>query len=495
MTDIAGRWLRVSSDGQDERSQEPDVDAWIAARGYAAGPTYRVHGKSAFHGKHEPQLREAMADMAAGKITVLVVWKSDRIDRQEKLGALIKEAESYGGRIEFAAEPELNGLTGIGGRVLTVIKEYINADESRTKSDRVKSKRRLRIDAVRPDGGHGYLWGQCPYGWQIECAEMCGDPVKCDHPRVIVHDDDAAPVIKQIFASYTDGGLSIAQIARTLDAQGVPPATVARPRKGGNAAAGWSPKCVAQVLANTTHAGWREDANGRHVMTGLPPIIDLATWEATQSKLRRLGTRKGAPTTATAYLTGILRCAKCDGPMYRITGYAGTLYRCNGTAKQRSTCKVSADLAAVDAAVDRMVADDIATDSPAALRITRTVAGVSAAQVVAEIDARIKALLPAMQDGDLTAADYAEQVTALAAERAAAVAAGDLPDTEQTVSDGRTLAAHWTGMDATQRRQALLDLGWQIRLTKDAPASFALTISTRQGRQLAPLPDSLPAAA
>jgi hypothetical protein len=36
---------------QDEASQEPDLDRWISQHGYKVGPTYRVHGLSAFHGK------------------------------------------------------------------------------------------------------------------------------------------------------------------------------------------------------------------------------------------------------------------------------------------------------------------------------------------------------------------------------------------------------------------------------------------------------------
>ena len=51
MSEIAGRWLRVSTMSQDEASQEPDLDRWISRHGYEVGPTYRVHRLSAFHGK------------------------------------------------------------------------------------------------------------------------------------------------------------------------------------------------------------------------------------------------------------------------------------------------------------------------------------------------------------------------------------------------------------------------------------------------------------
>jgi DNA invertase Pin-like site-specific DNA recombinase len=99
----AGRWLRVSTSGQDEASQEPDIDRWIEQRGYEVAETYRVHGESAYHGKQEPELRQMIADMKSGKIEVLVVWKSDRLERRGAyaLMGLIAEATKAGGRIEF----------------------------------------------------------------------------------------------------------------------------------------------------------------------------------------------------------------------------------------------------------------------------------------------------------------------------------------------------------------------------------------------------------
>jgi DNA invertase Pin-like site-specific DNA recombinase len=173
VSEIAGRWLRVSTMAQDEAWQEPDVDRWIAQQGYAEGPTYRVHGASAFHGKHEPELRRVLDDMRAGRISVLVVWKSDRIDRHEKLGALLREAQGYGGRIEFVTEPELNMLAGLGGRVMTVVKEWSNAEESRSKSDRVKAKHA----ALR--ASQSWASGKAPYGCSrilkpcINCGASC----------------------------------------------------------------------------------------------------------------------------------------------------------------------------------------------------------------------------------------------------------------------------------------------------------------------------------
>jgi hypothetical protein len=49
--------------------------------------------------------------MRSGRITVLVVWKTDRIDRKLNTIHMIKEAVEAGSRIEFVTQPHLNDLS------------------------------------------------------------------------------------------------------------------------------------------------------------------------------------------------------------------------------------------------------------------------------------------------------------------------------------------------------------------------------------------------
>src|SRR5258708_5215654 len=80
----AGIWLRVSGGRQDETSQVPDIAGWVDGHGYEHGPTYTVHGGSAFKGnrKFDRAWASVLDDMRHGRITVLVVWKQDRLDRK-----------------------------------------------------------------------------------------------------------------------------------------------------------------------------------------------------------------------------------------------------------------------------------------------------------------------------------------------------------------------------------------------------------------------------
>jgi len=63
MSELAGIWVRVSTDRQDEASQLPDVLGHCAARGYDVAKRYELRDKSAFHGEQEAALAEMLADV------------------------------------------------------------------------------------------------------------------------------------------------------------------------------------------------------------------------------------------------------------------------------------------------------------------------------------------------------------------------------------------------------------------------------------------------
>jgi DNA invertase Pin-like site-specific DNA recombinase len=346
MSERAGRFFRVSTGAQDEASQVPDVDGWCAAHDYATSDetTYVVHGKSAFHGEHEADVRRAMADMKAGEISVLVVWKSDRIDRQEKLGALIKEAESYGGRIEFVTEPELNMLAGLGGRIMTVIKEYVNADESRTKSERIK----IKHNALRASGS---VVGRAPWGYEILCSVCNRAPEKprCkDHRKLFVPTAEGRKWIPRIFQHVINGN-SLRDVAAMLDTRGVS-------TEGGKR---WNEGYIGnRLIKNPVYYGLRR--NGGEIE--VEDLVSVTTWQAANAALAsRVRHGRSTSNHEKAMLSPV--CGSCwdvprDGcesgrsPLYRVhPDKEGGYYRCTGHGAQRKGCGVpmipAADLEAI----------------------------------------------------------------------------------------------------------------------------------------------------
>ena len=71
-------YLRVSTAEQTTAGQMPDIQALVAARGYAVVETYEEQASAV---KTRPAYERMMADAREGKFRVLVVWALDRFGR------------------------------------------------------------------------------------------------------------------------------------------------------------------------------------------------------------------------------------------------------------------------------------------------------------------------------------------------------------------------------------------------------------------------------
>ena len=108
MTENAAVFKRISTDmtRQDITNQDADTARLVAAGGYTVARTFEVEG-SALHGEHDPELREILADVKAGKYTVVVVAMTSRIDRRgpKYVMRFMWDLRAAGGRIEAADNP------------------------------------------------------------------------------------------------------------------------------------------------------------------------------------------------------------------------------------------------------------------------------------------------------------------------------------------------------------------------------------------------------
>ena len=121
----AGVWIRVSSGGQEEENQVPDVEERCAARGYPIAKRYELSDKSASKGEQQAKLDEMLDDMRHGVIKVLVCWHADRLERRgpEYVFRLLALARDAGGRIESIKEP-LFGAQDMSGEAMTALGVY-----------------------------------------------------------------------------------------------------------------------------------------------------------------------------------------------------------------------------------------------------------------------------------------------------------------------------------------------------------------------------------
>lgn len=84
----AALYLRVSTDGQTEENQAPELRQLAERRGWVA-VEYREVGSAT---KARPVLDRLMADARAGRLGAVVVWALDRLDRSH-VGGMLRVAE------------------------------------------------------------------------------------------------------------------------------------------------------------------------------------------------------------------------------------------------------------------------------------------------------------------------------------------------------------------------------------------------------------------
>ncbi len=434
MAEIAGRWFRVSSDAQDEQNQETRVDAYIAARGYEAGPTYRAHDMSASKREHLPLLREMLADMRAGKLSILVMRHTDRIDRTEDLGQILRDVKDAGGRIESVDEPWLAEVSGLSGKLMTSVTEWTNAEYTRKLAANVRD-----AQAARRAAG-SWCSGKAPYGYAIVGTHADGrrheTPGKC----VACYPERGGRKTLEPIESEAEA----VAVMFDLAAQGQTCLSICRALEGTPSREGlayWSEGSVNQILRNKVYRGIVEH-DGKPYMT-VPALVPEAAWlqanRALQARSRSVG-RGSKGRTSTTLLRPV--CGRCGGPMYKIRfSYVCFGKGPAGNSSQRRAC--SATLGGRRAANTIKLADldpevlDYFAGSEEPEVITDTIEGTDYAEEIA-------AVILARKDLDDFAADYDERHAELTAElrrlRALPVKAPEVKEIETGRSEGDAFA-------------------------------------------------------
>jgi DNA invertase Pin-like site-specific DNA recombinase len=429
----SGRWLRVSSNRQDEQDQVPDCQRWESAHDYDVKRIYTVHGGSAFKGnkKFDDEWAKVIRDIINGVITVLVVWKTDRIDRKLNTYQMIKEVVEAGGRVEFVTQPHLNDLSHMGGRVALKVQEEVAYEESVVKSDRT-----LNTHAILRS--NGFITGRPMFGYTIVGAK------KSKRYEV---DENLRPIVVEIFNRCIAGD-SLVTIARWLDSKGI-----ATPRGGL-----WSAASLRNVIRSRAYMGYITNGDGKVVGT-CPLIIDADSHKLANTKLSSRPKRGPALPENKKLCSDRLSCARCGSPMYhQKTGSMNySYYRCNGSGPARKGCGNMIRIEGVDAAVDESMSAD---HRPIQKRTY--IPGHNHDAEIADVDFRITQLSP---EG-LTRAEYMVKLQALWDEKESYEHMEDVPDnwTTEEVKDADgnvvTYASAWRSADFQSKRAMLKE--WKI---------------------------------
>jgi DNA invertase Pin-like site-specific DNA recombinase len=126
-------YVRVSSKQQDQRSQEPDLKRWAKAQ---EGEVTWYHDKFTGRTMRRPGMDRLLADVEAGKVSTIVVWRLDRLGRTAKgLTALFEDLRARG--VGLVSLKDGLDLSTPAGRLMANVLASVAAYETEVRAERV----------------------------------------------------------------------------------------------------------------------------------------------------------------------------------------------------------------------------------------------------------------------------------------------------------------------------------------------------------------------
>ena len=340
-------YLRVSTGKQAETElsipdQRRQLEAWAATRGHHIVGEFVELGASALDDRR-PEFQR-MIDRAC--------------DGEHVADAVVVHSYSRFFRGSFGQEFYLRKLAKAGVRLISITQE-LGDDPAQVMmrqiigmfdeySSRENAKHVLR--AMKENARQGFWNGsRAPFGYKAIFVEQRGARMK----KRLAIDEVEAETVRLIFRLYVDGWegsgpMGVKAIAVWLNEHGY------RTRAG----ATWGIGPVHTMLSNTVYIGQSHfnvmdsrtrtrKAEGEHVVSGAPAIVDAAVFERVQGLLKERNPRITPPRVVSGpiLLTGLATCATCGGAMTMRTGTSQTgkvhrYYNCSRSARQgKCACK------------------------------------------------------------------------------------------------------------------------------------------------------------
>ena len=126
-------YIRVSSKQQDQRSQEPDLKRWADAQ---EEPVIWYRDKFTGRTMDRPGMQKLLADVAAGKVSAIVVWRLDRLGRTAKgLTALFEDLRER--NVNLISLRDGVDLSTPAGRLMANVLASVAAYETEVRAERV----------------------------------------------------------------------------------------------------------------------------------------------------------------------------------------------------------------------------------------------------------------------------------------------------------------------------------------------------------------------
>ncbi|MHB8341108.1 MAG: recombinase family protein [Mycobacteriales bacterium] len=424
--------------------QTTAITDYVAARGYDLVGWLEGLDESGSQRRSRwwRRLDEAIGQVEAGEVNVIVVWKFSRAARHRLLWAVaVDRVDVAGGRLESATE-QVDTATSTGRLTRGMLAE-LNAWEAEVKGEQWKEvhARRTRLGPPhRPTPRIGY-----------QLIEGYYQP-----------DPQTGQILAEAYRRYVAGD-GLLRVTRWLNAAGLR-TTTGRP---------FTSQAVATLLDSGFAAGLLHRDSGEHLPGAHEALIDEKTWQA---YLTRRAAQRQVPARVKEpryVLTGLVRCGRCGGPAVAQTSRYGPghMYCCSTWHTNRRCPGVWAVRPRVEQAVLDWLAAFAAdleqrTTARVAAAARRSTARADVGRLAREIirlDERLVRLTAGYTDGLIPAHAYAAHrdellATRTEAERAVEQARAVSALTSPEPATVRGLLGDWQTLPVAARRDALASM-------------------------------------
>jgi site-specific DNA recombinase len=223
-----------------------------------------------------PALKRLLADIEAGRIDVVVVYKVDRLTRSLADFAKMVEIFDQHGVSFVSVTQQFNTTTSMGRLTLNVLLSFAQFEREVT-GERIRDK----IAASKKKGM--WMGGLVPLGYRAK-------------DRSLEIDESEAETVRTLFSLYLELGnvRLVKEAAERLGLTTKPRLTVTGRSYGG---CRFSRGAIYQILSNPVYVGEIVHKAERHPGAHLP-IVDRETWDKVQIRLADNASRQKAQATA-----------------------------------------------------------------------------------------------------------------------------------------------------------------------------------------------------
>jgi site-specific DNA recombinase len=272
-----------------------------------------------------PALKRLLADVEAGRIDCVVVYKVDRLSRSlTDFAKLVDVFEQHG--VSFVSVTQHFCTTTSMGRLTLNILLSFAQFEREVIGERIRDK----FAASRAKGM--WMGGIPPLGYDVSDRKLVVNPAEAD-------------LVRLIFRRFLDLGSALLLI-RELNAQCYRTKSWTTQASTFREGRPFDKGTLYKILRNRTYLG-EAVHKGNSYPGEHEPIIDRATWDRVHEVLASNAKRRGneARARTPAPLRGLMRCTHCNSAMTPThTRRRGRLYRyyiCLGASRRgHDTCPV-----------------------------------------------------------------------------------------------------------------------------------------------------------